>query len=51
MPIAEVAEIVTAVASALDYAHKRSLLNRGSRESSVTVSRDLIHRRGETPAE
>jgi serine/threonine protein kinase, bacterial len=35
MPEHEVAEIVTAVASALEYAHKRGLLHRGFKPASI----------------
>ena len=40
MPAAEVAEIVAAVADALDYAHQRSLLHRDVKPANVLVAKD-----------
>jgi serine/threonine-protein kinase len=39
MPTAEVAEIITAVADALDYAHQRNLLHRDVKPANVLVAR------------
>jgi len=39
MPAAEVAEIITAVADALDYAHQRNLLHRDVKPANVLVAR------------
>ena len=40
MPPAEVAEIVSAVADALDYAHQRNLLHRDVKPANVLVAKD-----------
>ncbi len=39
MPAAEVAQIVTAVASALDYAHQRNLLHRDVKPANILLAR------------
>ena len=38
MPEHEVAEIITAVASALDYAHKRGLLHRDVKPANIMLT-------------
>ncbi|MDT5002192.1 MAG: serine/threonine protein kinase, bacterial [Mycobacterium sp.] len=40
MPAAEVAEIVAAVADALDYAHQRNLLHRDVKPANILVAKD-----------
>jgi serine/threonine-protein kinase len=40
MPAAEVAEIVSAVADALDYAHQRNLLHRDVKPANILVAKD-----------
>jgi serine/threonine-protein kinase len=40
MPAAEVAEVVAAVADALDYAHQRNLLHRDVKPANILVAKD-----------
>jgi len=38
MPLEQVVRLVTAVASALDYAHKQGLAHRGVKSSNIMLS-------------
>lgn len=45
LPVTRVIEIVTAVASALDYAHERGLLHRDVKPANILVAEDLSQQR------